>query len=55
MKRSRFSKEQIIALLREHEAGSKTAEVCRRHGVSGTTFYKWRPNMGGWAYRMPDG
>ena len=40
MKRSRFSEEQIIAILREQEGGSKTVEVCRRHGVSEATFYK---------------
>jgi putative transposase len=39
MKRSRFSEEQIIAILREQEAGATTAEVCRKHGVSSATFY----------------
>ena len=39
MKASRFSEEQIIAVLCEHEAGAKTAEVCRRHGISDATFY----------------
>jgi putative transposase len=47
MKRSRFSDEQIIAILKEQEAGMPTAEVCRRHGISPTTFYKWRAKYGG--------
>ncbi|MGO9561934.1 MAG: transposase, partial [Candidatus Korobacteraceae bacterium] len=47
MKGSRFSEEQIIGVLREHEAGAKTEEVCRRHGISGATFYKWKSKYGG--------
>lgn len=47
MKRSRFSEEQIIAILREQEAGSSTADVCRKHGVSSATFYKWKATYGG--------
>jgi putative transposase len=47
MKRSRFSDEQIIAIVREQEAGMATAEVCRRHGISGATFYKWKSKYGG--------
>jgi putative transposase len=47
MKRSRFSEEQIIAILREHEAGGKTDEVCRKHGISSATFYKWKAKYGG--------
>ena len=47
MKRSRFSEEQIIAILKEQEAGLPTAEVCRRHGVSSATFYKWKAKFGG--------
>ena len=47
MKRSRFSEEQIIAVLREQEAGVPTAEICRKHGVSWATFYKWKAKFGG--------
>jgi putative transposase len=47
MKGIRFSEEQIIGVLREHEAGVKTEEVCRRHGISSTTFYKWKAKYGG--------
>ena len=47
MKRSRFNEEQIIAILREQEAGTKTADICRKHGVSDATFYKWKAKYGG--------
>ncbi len=47
MRRSRFSEEQVIAILREQEAGAATAEVCRRHGISDATFYKWKAKYGG--------
>ena len=47
MKRLRFTEEQIIAVLREQEAGMKTADVCRKHGVSEATFYKWKAKYGG--------
>ena len=47
MKRSRFSEEQIIAILKEQEAGAKTVEVCRKHGISDVTFYKWKSKYGG--------
>ncbi|CAA7622167.1 Insertion element ISR1 uncharacterized 10 kDa protein A3 [Magnetospirillum sp. LM-5] len=47
MKRSRFTEEQIIGMLKEQEAGAKTADVCRKHGVSEATFYKWKAKYGG--------
>ena len=47
MKGSRFSEEQIIAILREQEAGAATADVCRKHAISSATFYKWKAKYGG--------
>ncbi len=47
MKRSRFSEEQIIGILKEHQAGMSAADLCRKHGVSDATFYKWRSKYGG--------
>lgn len=47
MKRSRFSDEQTIAIVKEQEAGTKTADVCRKHGISDATFYKWKAKYGG--------
>ncbi len=47
MNRSRFSEEQIVGILKEHTAGFSTAELCRKHGISDATFYKWRSENGG--------
>ena len=47
MKRSRFSDEQVITILKENEAGARVDELCRRHGISSATFYAWRKKFGG--------
>ena len=47
MRKSKFSDEQIIGILKEAEAGTPVTDVCRQHGISGHTFYRWRSKFGG--------
>lgn len=47
MKKSRFSETQIVGILKEHEAGIATKDLCRKHGVSPATFYAWKAKFGG--------
>jgi len=47
MKKSRYTEEQIIGILKAHEAGTATADLCREHGMSPATFYKWKSKFGG--------
>ena len=47
MKKSRYTKEQIIGILKQQEAGVKTADLCREHGISAATFYGWKQKFGG--------
>ena len=52
MKRSRFTEEQIIGILKEHQAGLGAKDLCRKHGVSDATFYEWRAILAAWKCRM---
>ena len=47
MRKSRFSEEQIIGFIKEHERGLPTSELCRKHGISPASFYKWKAKFGG--------
>ena len=47
MKKSRYTEEQIIGILKQHEAGVKTGDLCREHGISEATFYNWKSKYGG--------
>lgn len=47
MKRKRFTEDQIIGVLKEHEVGAKTSDLCRKHGISEATFYNWKSKYGG--------
>jgi putative transposase len=55
MKRARFTEDQIIGVLKEHEAGAKTADLARRHGVSEATLYNWKAKCGGMESPRPNG
>ena len=53
MKRKRFNEEQTIGILKESEAGGKNQRICRKHGISEQTFYRWRASTRGCRYRKP--
>jgi putative transposase len=55
MRKSRFSEEQIIGILKEHLAGIGAKELCRKHGISDGTFYKWRSKYGGMEVSYAEG
>ena len=53
MKRSRFTEDQIIGVLKEHQAGATVLDLCRKDGISEATFYAWRSNWGPLQCRTP--
>lgn len=55
MKRNRFTDEQIIGILKEREAGRSVSELCRKHGVSDASIYKWKAKFGAWTCWRPSG
>ena len=55
MKRNRFTDEQIISILKEHEAGTPVSELCRKHGVSDASIYNGRPSSAAWTCPRPSG